>query len=98
MPSIIFSDLLESALDFNISFMDKVFREGCLGRKNVQKIHVLREGHEMRQLRSEFSDQLTQKNVLLNSCKRRFQRSFEVHRRRLERSSKRVMQLIFFSK
>ena len=34
-PSIIFSDLPESALDLEIGSIHKVFRERCLGRKNV---------------------------------------------------------------
>ena len=37
-PQIIFSDLLESALNLKIRSIYKVFRERCLRRKNVQKI------------------------------------------------------------
>ena len=48
MPSINFSDLLDSALNLEIRFIHKVFRERCLGRKNVQTIYVLREQHEMK--------------------------------------------------
>ena len=45
-PSIIFSDLLEFALNLEIRFIHEVFRDRCLGRKNVQKMYVLRERHE----------------------------------------------------
>ena len=48
MPSIIFSDLLESALNLEIRSIHNVFRERRLRQKNVQKIYVLRERHEMK--------------------------------------------------
>ena len=79
-PSIIFSDLLESALHLEIGSIHKVFRERCFGRKNVQKNFVLREQHEMKfwQCRSEFWNELTQKNALigfLNPISTKFWRS-----------------------
>ena len=48
MPSIIFSNLLESALHLEMSSIHKVFRERCLGRKSVPNIYVLREQYEMK--------------------------------------------------
>ena len=48
MPSIIFSDLLESALNLEICSIHKVFRERCLRKKNVQKVYVLREQREIK--------------------------------------------------
>ena len=47
-PSIIFSDLLESALRLEICFVHEVFRECFFGTKNVQKIYVPRERHEIK--------------------------------------------------